>query len=128
VTCAASMSFSTPRCSHSIPVVFLLLMAARAIATVEISKAKPSPCSLPDDEAAGLEGDANYSKTMYALFKAGRFEQLDCLADSVRSQKEMFPGFSAVPHVELRLLLGFLGSQESAAAPEGNLVTETRFG
>jgi hypothetical protein len=57
-------------------------------------------CALTDAEAVGLNGDAstdghalsNYSKTMYALLKDGKFQQLDCLADLARSRKEMFPG------------------------------------
>jgi hypothetical protein len=57
-------------------------------------------CSLTETEIAGLSGDAgtdihavpNYTKTVHGLLKAGKFEQLDCLADSVRSHKETFAG------------------------------------
>ena len=101
VTCSAfSISLPTPRRFHSIPVFFLLLMAICGFANADVPKAKPSGCALTDTEVAGLNGDAstdihaisNYSKTMYALLKAGKSEQLDCLADSARSRKETFPG------------------------------------
>jgi len=88
------------RRSHSVAISILLLTAACGFASAEIPKAKPSPCALTDAEAAGLSGDAStdihaftdYSKTIYRLFKAGEFEQLDCIADSSRSNKETFPG------------------------------------
>jgi len=78
----------------------LLLMLACRSAAPDVLKATPSSCALTDAEVAGLSGDAstdvhalpNYSKTMYGLLKAGKFEQLDCLADSARSHKETFPG------------------------------------
>jgi len=80
--------------------LFLLLMLACRSAAPDVSKAKPSSCALTDAQAAGLGGDAStdvhalsdYSKTMYGLLKAERFEQLDCIADSARSHKETFPG------------------------------------
>jgi hypothetical protein len=58
------------------------------------------PCALTDREAAGLNGDtstdiravSDYKKTISRLLQAGKFEQLDCLADSTRSNKEVFPG------------------------------------
>jgi hypothetical protein len=79
--------------------VFLLISAC-GMANAEVAKSKPSGCALTAMEAAGLSGDAgssihavsNYSKTIYALLVAGKFEQLDCLADSARSNKEKFPG------------------------------------
>lgn len=79
---------------------FLLLIAACGFASAQVAKAKPATCALADAETAGLNGDAstdihavdNYSKTLYGLLKTGKFEQLDCLADSVRSRKETFPG------------------------------------
>jgi hypothetical protein len=88
------------RRSHSVAISILLLIAACGFASAEIPKAKPSPCALTDAEAAGLSGDAStdihaftdYSNTIYRLFKAGEFEQLDCIADSSRSHKETFPG------------------------------------
>lgn len=101
VTCLAfSIQLPAPRRSHSIPIICLLLIVASGLATADVAKAKPSPCALTDAELAGLSGDAstdshamfNYAKTMYALLKAGEFEQLDCLADLARSHKETFPG------------------------------------
>jgi hypothetical protein len=86
--------------SRSIPIFFLLLIAACGLGTADVSKAKLAPCALTDMETAGLSGDAstdvhavsNFSKTINGLLKAGKFEQLDCLADSARSHKETFPG------------------------------------
>lgn len=101
VTCSAfSVPLPTLRRSHSIPMFFLLLIAACGLATADVPKAKPAPCALTDAEAAGLNGDAsadvhamsNYSKTVYGLLQAGKFSKLDCLANSVRSRKETFPG------------------------------------
>ena len=95
-----SVPLPTLRRSHSIPMFFLLLITACGLATAEVPKAKPLACALTDAEAAGLNGDAstdvhavsNYSQTMHGLLQAGKFEQLDCLADSARSHKDTFPG------------------------------------
>jgi hypothetical protein len=97
---AFSIPLPTLRRSYSIPMFFLLLIAACGLASADVSKPKPSACTLTDAEAAGLNGDAgtdvhavsNYSKTVNDLLKAGKFKKLDCLADSVRSRKETFPG------------------------------------
>ena len=85
--------------SLSLPLLFLLITTC-GFANADTPKAKSLPCGLTDAEAAGLSGDAstdihavsNYSNTMYGLLKAGKFEQLDCLTDSVRSHKETFSG------------------------------------
>ncbi len=85
---------------HSLPVLYLLLIAMSGFASTDAAKAKTSPCALTDAEAAGLSGDAgtdvhavsDFSKTIYSLLKAREFEQLDCLADSARSHQEKFPG------------------------------------
>jgi hypothetical protein len=101
MTCSdLSIPLPTLRRCRSMPMFFLLLIAACGVATGDVAKAKPSPCALTDAEVAGLSGDAStdvhaismYSRTIYGLFKAEEFEQLDCLADSVRSHKETFPG------------------------------------
>jgi len=96
----SSTSFPGFRLSHSIPMLLLLLVAVCAFSSADVPKAKPSPCTLAAAETAGLSGDAsidvhavtNFSKTVYSLLEAGKFEQLDCLADSVRTDKERFPG------------------------------------
>jgi len=101
VTCPA---LATPlresRCSLRLPLFFLLLIATCGLANAGTPKEKPLPCGLTDAEAASLNGDtstdihavSNYSNTMYGLLQAGKFEQLDCLADSARSHKETFSG------------------------------------
>lgn len=96
----SSIPLRNPGHSHSIPMFLLLLISACGFASADVPKAKPSPCALTDAEAAGLGGDAgtdahavtNYIKTISGLLKAGKFQQLDCLADAARSHKEMFPG------------------------------------
>lgn len=101
VTCSAFLTPpSTARRSRYIPMFFFLLMAVCASVSAQAPKAKPAPCSLTDAEIAGLSGDAstdihalsNYSETAYGLLKAGKFDQLDCVADMVRSRKETFAG------------------------------------
>jgi hypothetical protein len=85
---------------NSIPLFFLLLIASYGFASADIPKVKTSACALTDAETAGLSGDAStdihtlsdYSKTVYGLLQAEKFRKLDCLADSVRSSKETFPG------------------------------------
>jgi Domain of unknown function (DUF4034) len=75
------------------------LLAICAFAT-DTPPAKPSPCTLTAAETAGLSGDVssdvhaipNFTKAIDGLLKAEKFEQLDCLADSARSHKELFPG------------------------------------
>ena len=85
---------------YSIPMFLLILVAVCGFAKADAPKAKPAPCALTDTEDAGLSGDASvsvhavddYSKTIYSLLQAGKFEQLACLANSARSHKELFPG------------------------------------
>jgi hypothetical protein len=75
-------------------------MAVCGFGSAEVPIAKLSTCVLTDAETAGLSGDAStdihavsdYSKTITGLLESGKFEQLDCLADSARSRKERFPG------------------------------------
>ncbi len=78
----------------------LLLLLVCGFARAEVPNAKPSSCALTAMESAGLSGDAsadihdvsNYSKIITGLLRAEKFEQLDCVADSVRSHKEKFAG------------------------------------
>jgi len=80
--------------------ILMLVIAACGFANADAPKPKPSFCNLTEAEIAGLSGDAgtdihalpNYKKTVHALFQAGKFEQIDCIADSVRPGKETFPG------------------------------------
>ena len=86
--------------SYTISVFFLLLTAAWGFANSETPKAKNSPCGLAETEAAELNEDASvsvhavtdYSNAIHRLLQSGRFEQLDCLAESARAHKEFFPG------------------------------------
>ena len=57
-------------------------------------------CNISSEDAAGLNGDAaidvhaisNFQDSVLHLLKKRQFEQLDCLADRVRSRKEKFSG------------------------------------
>lgn len=90
------------RCCWLFSLLFLFLAAASDLSAADVSRGKLSPCGLTDAEAAGLGGDAStdihalsdYKKTISYLLRVGKFEQLDCLADSARSHKEMFSGGS----------------------------------
>jgi hypothetical protein len=90
---------NSPR-SHLAAGLLLLLAAVCGVASADVSKAKPAPCTLTAMETAGLNGNAstdieaipNYRKTVYSLLLSGKFQQLDCLADSARLHKETFPG------------------------------------
>jgi len=94
------LSLREPRRPYLIPLSFLLLIGICSFATAKVSKGKPTLCNLTDVEAGGLSGDASsdihalpdYSNAVYGLLRARQFRKLDCLADSVRSTKEAFPG------------------------------------
>src|SRR5579871_5629670 len=57
-------------------------------------------CGLTDAEVAGLQGNVaadvqaipQFKKTIAAMLFEKKYQQLDCLADSFRSNKEIFPG------------------------------------
>ena len=93
-------SVTQPRLFHSISLFFFLLVATCGFAAAGASKANLSPCALAGGEAAGLNGDPsrdihalpNYRKTISRLLKERKFRILDCLADSARNGKEIFPG------------------------------------
>jgi Domain of unknown function (DUF4034) len=89
-----------PRLFHSISLFLFLLVAACGFSAADVSKGNPSPCALTGAEAVGLNRDAstdvhalpNYKKTISQLLKERKFGLLDCLADSARNGKEIFPG------------------------------------
>jgi hypothetical protein len=95
-----SRTLTNSRRFHAVLMFFFCLIALREFAIADPPKAKPLPCGLTEAEVAGLNGDAstdvqavpNYIKTIYGILRAGKFGQLDCLADTARSQKEMFSG------------------------------------
>ena len=78
--------------------LIMFLMIVSAIAAAQVPNTKE--CGLTAAEAAGLSGDlgvdvqamANYRGAVREMLQSGRFEQLDCLADRTRSQKERFAG------------------------------------
>ena len=86
--------------SSSISLFFLLLVAVFGLPAADASNTRISPCALTDKQIAGLNVDAgteiravpDYQKTVALLLRAAEFEKLDCIADSARDHKEMFPG------------------------------------
>ena len=89
-------------------VLFSILSIGFVLATLTVN-AKASraadrdvveSCNIFDQDAAGLTEDAavnvhatsDYSDGARRLLAAGRFDQLDCLADGVRSREERFSG------------------------------------
>jgi hypothetical protein len=80
--------------------VLVLLLAANGLALATDQKSSSNPCNLNPAEAAGLNGDFStqvhatndYMATIARLLKQEKFEELDCLADRARSNKERFPG------------------------------------
>jgi hypothetical protein len=94
---------------------------AFGLAGADAAKAKTPACSLTSEESVALNEDAstdvqaipNYQKTISRMLQARRFEQLDCLADSARFHKEMFPGGSW----KLRTIYGGLDKPLLHATP-----------
>ena len=80
-----------------IAVLALLMTATSGFA---VAAASSNPCKLSGDELAGLNEDistdvhagSTYAATVAHLLSKEKFEQLDCLADRARSNKEKFPG------------------------------------
>lgn len=86
--------------SAAVPIAGLFLASATAFAATAEAAPNLNPCSLSEDEAGGLSSDLSsdvnavqaYIDSISAMLHKERFEQLDCLADRARSNKERFPG------------------------------------
>jgi uncharacterized protein DUF4034 len=80
-------------------VLVLLLLTMSGYAAAE-QKPNANPCNIGEAEAAGLNHNlstdvyaaSTYADTIARMFKEEKFEQLDCLADRARGNKERFPG------------------------------------
>lgn len=78
----------------------LILVFASASAIAAEPDGATVTCGLTPTEFAGLNGDtrtnveaiSQYRNTIFAMLSAQRFKQLDCVANSARSQKEKFVG------------------------------------
>lgn len=93
-------------CKQLIPAHFGLLsflfflISATAFATPQESKTNSNPCNLNADEVQGLSHDASleagalddYIATISSMVHQDRFDQLDCVGDRARANKERFPG------------------------------------
>jgi hypothetical protein len=93
--------FSSPGLHSYLSVLSILFVfATSGLLLAETAKPQDVPCGIAKIKAAGFNVNAgtniqaipSYRKAIYGLLKAEEFEQLDCLADSARSQKETFPG------------------------------------
>ncbi len=90
-----------------ISILTLLLAATSAFAITPDHQSNRNTCGITDEEATGMNGDlstnihalSDYSDTIAGLLKESKFEQLDCLADRLRSSKERFPGGAWKLHV-----------------------------
>lgn len=77
---------------------FILLISTQSFATADTPTSRV--CGLTAVEAGRLDVDpsadvhalSDYKKAIYLLLTKRRFDQLDCLGDSARTHKEMFPG------------------------------------
>ena len=47
---------------------------------------------LSEDASTSIRAVSDYSATVYGLLRAKKFKQIDCLAESVRTHREIFPG------------------------------------
>src|SRR6202051_810486 len=78
----------------------LLLVVASGFAEAVDHQSDPKPCKLSETLVAGLNGDLSrdvhavnlYIATIGHILKEEKFEELDCLADHARVNKERFPG------------------------------------
>jgi hypothetical protein len=78
----------------------VLLASTSAFAITADQKPNANLCGLSDNDAAGLSRDLGtdvhavrvYKDTISRMLHAGNIEQLDCVADRARSNKERFPG------------------------------------
>jgi quinol monooxygenase YgiN len=85
-------------------VVAFLLIAASGLALAADQTTKPAensnPCNVSKEDAAALNPDfgtdvramRKYETAAARILREEKFEELDCLADAVRSGKERFPG------------------------------------
>ena len=77
-----------------------LLISATAFAQSRDAKQNPNPCNINQEEADGLSRDLSvdvnavrtYIDTVSKMLHQQRFDQLDCIADRARTNKEQFPG------------------------------------
>lgn len=82
----------------SLAMFLLLLLPISGFGQAQVSKI--ASCPLTNAEAASIDVDAatnvhamsDYRKSIYAMFMARRFRQLDCLAEAAQRHKETFTG------------------------------------
>lgn len=80
--------------------ILFLLVSANAFATSPEKSTNLNPCNLTEDEAQGLSHDASkeadaldeYIATVSWMVHQQRFNELDCISDRARANKERFPG------------------------------------
>src|ERR1700693_929779 len=78
----------------------LLLLTTSGLVFGVDKKPTSTPYNISEGDASGLNVDFSadvnasrkYARTIARMLKEEKFEELDCLADQVRSAKERFPG------------------------------------
>jgi len=78
---------------------------ACGLAGADQRKVNTKPCATDPADLGGLSGDTStdihaiktYSETANRMLHAGKFDELDCLADSLWSNKEKFSGLLEAP-------------------------------
>ena len=78
----------------------LLLVVTNGFAIAADQESNTNPCNVSKEDEAGLNGHfdtdvhatRNYMTTIAGVLKEEKFDELDCLADRARSNKERFPG------------------------------------
>ena len=88
-----------------IAIVLSLLVLACGVAGANEHKVSTKPCVTDPADLAGLSGDTSsdvhaiktYSETANHMLHGGKFDELDCLADSLWSNKEKFSGLLEAP-------------------------------
>jgi hypothetical protein len=81
-------------------VLVLGIVATSGLALAADQQSNPNPCNLAEADAAGMNGNSStdihaiysYMSTAARLLKEEQFDELDCLADRARANKETFPG------------------------------------
>lgn len=92
--------YNATSAARKISALALLLVFMSGFAFAADQKSNSNPCNLSEDDDAGMNGDLSvdihtipdYIGAIARILKEEKFEELDCLADSVRSGKEKFPG------------------------------------
>ncbi len=98
--CAVLFMSIIPTRLRSIALGLLFIVSISGFAKAAATRGSVDLCGLTDAEAAGLQGNVaadvqaipQFKKTIAAMLADREYRQIDCLADSFRANKEIFPG------------------------------------